>query len=355
MAGVVAQIAFLTKLSCACFVVCMSRSSVSSSPACQARQVWASNFDAEFSTFVSHVNGLRGCVLAFDVEFPGFFEDSRRGASRDAQYQALRSNVNLLNPVQLGIAVANQDGVVVGLWDFNLHFDIFCDLHMESAVALLSDAGLDFARHRFEGISRAYFQRQCVELLLPTLDRIKHRCQFVTFAGAYDYAYLIKLLTGPSLPSTVNKFLALVDGIFPCRCELRDRLPYGSLGSLASEFGVLRHGPAHAAASDALVTLRLYRSTVVVEGCAVLPGLAAHADCFQVPTTMFRLPPGLCVAMPLVDVAGNVPFCDSRAKDASCHSWGKCARWESCRASGKVPPPHVWCAAAREAAVACVC
>ena len=121
-------------------------------------QVWASNFDEELLKLVGVVTGLSACVVAFDVEFPGFFEDGQRGALWDRQYQTLRSNVNLLSPIQIGIAVADHSGAVKGLWAFNMHFDLSSDLYTAPAVALLSGAGLDFARHRSMGIGRAAFR-----------------------------------------------------------------------------------------------------------------------------------------------------------------------------------------------------
>ncbi|MBS93341.1 MAG: hypothetical protein CL799_02695 [Chromatiales bacterium] len=337
------------------FSVYMSNLSSRSFPECQATEVWAPNFDEELWNLTNLIQGLGACVIAFDVEFPGFFVDSLRGAPRDRQYQTLRSNVNLLSPIQIGIAVANHEGAVVGLWGFNLHFDLLSDLHTGSAVALLNDAGLDFACHRCSGVRHAIFRRRFAELFLPMLDAAKPRCQIVTFAGAYDYAYLIKLLHGPSLPETVDGFVSLVDGLFPCRCELRDGLPYGSLGSLASEFGVPRSGRAHCAASDALLTLRLYHAAFVTDGCAAL--LAPHGcvDSFQISSTMFRHPPGLSVAMPYGGLAcGSASGLVPAERNISGRSWAMQARWEACRGIGKVVPTHLWCVAAREAAFACV-
>ena len=53
-------------------------------------------------------------------------------------------------------------------------------------------------------------------------------------------------------------FEVLLEGTCAGRHELRDRLPFGSLSSLARSHGVIRYGQAHTAGSDALVTLDLF-------------------------------------------------------------------------------------------------
>ena len=53
-------------------------------------------------------------------------------------------------------------------------------------------------------------------------------------------------------------FEVLLEETCAGRHELRDRLPFGSLSSLARSHGVIRYGQAHTAGSDALVTLDLF-------------------------------------------------------------------------------------------------
>ena len=303
-----------------------------------ATQVWASNFVSELQCLALFVRESGACVIAFDVEFPGCFAEVAADALPESQYQMLRSNVNLLDPIQVGFVVAAQDGSVIGSWDFNLHFNLQADLHTGCAVALLRAAGMDFDRHCCTGIGRQNFRWLFVESFLPTLETRKLQCQFVTFAGAYDYGYVLKLLFGP-LPLAECDFVSLVDRVFPCRCELRDCLPYGSLGSLASEFGISRSEQAHCAASDALVALRLYEAAVVAEHCGSLRCALGSCGHWQVRTTMFRHPPGLCS----VSGAAGVKKCSLSV------SWVALARSEACHGIGSIAPTHAWCGAAREA------
>jgi len=60
------------------------------------------------------------------------------------------------------------------------------------------------------------------------------------------------------LPRDFSAFDVALSAFCPRRHELRDELPYGSLENLARKHGVQRHGAAHTAGSDALLTLELY-------------------------------------------------------------------------------------------------
>ena len=331
----------------------MSNSRLFGSGAPGVTCVWAANFAMEMSRFLMLIDALGDASIAFDVEFPGFFSTPTRGASQDHQYAAMAMNTALLEPIQIGLAVANSVGEVVGVWEFNLEFDVNTHLHCSHSVGLLSEAGLKLNEHRVAGIRRADLQRRFVESFIPWLAKTGPHCQFVSFAGLYDYAYLLKLLVGPSLPPTISDFFAAVDDMFPCRCELRSVLPYGSLDALAAEFNVERRGAAHSAASDSLLTLELYQAAVVVDGCHVVPARSCYVDRLQVPSTMFRHPPGLQTNLPSLPF-GRVRSGESMSAGiAPCRasSWACHARSVAQEEVARAKSPAVWLAVARATCV----
>merc|ERR1719198_1474404 len=73
-------------------------------------------------------------MIALDTEFPGFLCEVPPSVPATVQYQALRKNVDLLQPIQLGIAVASADGSLLGAWNFNLWFDHTIHLFNESSL-----------------------------------------------------------------------------------------------------------------------------------------------------------------------------------------------------------------------------
>lgn len=220
-------------------------------------EVWDNNLDEEFSALLGAVSRAGGprAKLAMDMEFPGFPCPDPRGSSQAAHYQALRSNVDKLWPIQLGIAVMGSDGRHHGVWTFNLRFDAAVEAHTEESLDFLRAAGIDFPRHRTEGIKAIALGRR---LGNSSLVGLRAPC-WLTFSGSYDWAYLLKLVTlGRALPDIASSFDKVLLVYCPRRQDLRQWLPNGSLEVLGKKYGVKRWGSAHTAGSDALLTLELF-------------------------------------------------------------------------------------------------
>lgn len=223
----------------------------------RVRDVWRWNFHREFDEFMhAAANAGAGSIVALDTEFAGFLYKERKCAAWEMRYQALRANVEVLRPIQIGFAISNGDGVLQGVWSFNLLFNADSDCHTEDSLQFLMSAGMNIPRHALEGIDPRYFGRLLSKSALfrnATSDRA-----WLTFSGAYDLAYLLKILTARALPQEPSAFDAALLGFCPRRFELQDSLPLGSLDCLLRQHGVERSGLAHTAGSDALATLDLY-------------------------------------------------------------------------------------------------
>jgi len=228
-------------------------------PSRELHEVWMGNLNEEFNSLLAAVSRAGGpeAILALDMEFPGFPCEDPRFSSPEVHYQALRCNIDQLWPIQLGIAVASAKGVNHGVWTFNIRFDADVDAHTEESMAFLRAAGIDFPRHRTEGIDALALGRRLVNSSLVG----PHGCApcWLTFSGSYDWGYLLKLVTlGRVLPKLPGTFDKVISAYCPKRRELRDLLPNGSLEALGRKHGVKRWGCAHTAGSDALLTLELY-------------------------------------------------------------------------------------------------
>merc|ERR1719161_147962 len=81
---------------------------------------------------------------------------------------------------------------------------------------------------------------------------------WISFHGMYDFAYLLKLLTGDAMPLTLPAFDEALDTFFPKRLDIKRHLPKGSLSRLGEDYGIRRRGIAHQGASDAFLTLELF-------------------------------------------------------------------------------------------------
>jgi CCR4-NOT transcription complex subunit 7/8 len=220
------------------------------------REVWAWNFETEFRAMIAACRH-GGCLAALDMEFPGFVREEPRACSKAVRYQVLRENVDKLWPVQVGIAVADADGTLVGVWSFNLRFDAQKDASSAAGMVFLRRAGLDFRRHLADGIPVNQFGARLADS--PMFRSNRQAPWWLTFSGSYDLGYLLKLLSfGRPLPTEAGEFDEQLSSVCPWRYELRDQLPRGSLETLGWSHGVPRKGAAHTAGSDALLTLELF-------------------------------------------------------------------------------------------------
>jgi hypothetical protein len=82
--------------------------------------------------------------------------------------------------------------------------------------------------------------------------------EWVAFHGMYDFAYMLKLLTGAPMPVSIAEFNEALGTFFRSRLDLKWHFPKGSLSKLGDRYGLSRHGTAHQGGSDALLTLDLF-------------------------------------------------------------------------------------------------
>jgi CCR4-NOT transcription complex subunit 7/8 len=223
----------------------------------QVRQVWAHNVVQEFHLISMVVEQGKHRYGSIDTEFPGFVYKANDGLDFwTKQWDTLRLNVDNLRLIQFGLALADENGNPppgCGVWQFNFTFDASRDARSESSMKLLREAGCDFDKHRDEGICPFAFG----EMLQASGLVCNENMNWISFHGGYDFAYLVKALTGGlALPARVGDMLNYVDLFFPCRCDMKYLLREmfrGSLQSLATQMRVASSS-LHQAGSDALVT-----------------------------------------------------------------------------------------------------
>ncbi|KAH9362792.1 hypothetical protein HPB48_015245 [Haemaphysalis longicornis] len=224
---------------------------------CTIREVWASNLDKEFDIIMHLVQ--RYNYVAVDTEFPGVLVTPPDQLQPSLyQYSLVRENVNLMKLVQLGLSFFDENGQRAPeccAWQFNFKFNVEEDAAAEDSIRFLRESGIQFHKHQRHGIDHNKFAERCTTSGVVLSDTVK--C--LVFHGAYDFGYLLKVLTGQDLPEKESDFFELLGLYFPAiydvKCIMND-CPglWGGLQNVANNLEVARVGSQHQAGSDSLLT-----------------------------------------------------------------------------------------------------
>ncbi|KAJ6945435.1 hypothetical protein NC651_000473 [Populus alba x Populus x berolinensis] len=167
-------------------------------------------------------------LVALDTEFPGtFFQLNRDKSSLShatpyENYCLMKWNVDLLKIIQLGMTLSDSHGNLPSFgtefhyaWQFIFRdFNIEHDHHNEESIGLLERQGTDLKKNREKGIDSSDFGRL---ILSSGLVSNNSSITWITFHGAYDFGFLIKILTKRELPSDMRSFLGMMRFFFGVR------------------------------------------------------------------------------------------------------------------------------------------
>eukprot|EP00397_Hematodinium_sp_SG-2012_P021655 GEMP01022384.1.p1 GENE.GEMP01022384.1~~GEMP01022384.1.p1 ORF type:complete len:611 (+),score=124.09 GEMP01022384.1:405-2237(+) len=228
------------------------------------RDVWVANFDVEFGLMhqMIHSGELGSVIVGVDTEYPGVplnVNDIDDFGLAVMKYGRVREIVDAMKLIQLGLAVRKENPVgkaETTVWQFHFQFDLDGALPSDPSVKLLVDAGLDFSRHRMQGIPMARFAEKLASSELRIMMKEKE-VRWVSFHGLCDFGFLVKF-TYKVLPLSYVAFLQLMVRDFPRVVDLKYMLPTTSLAALGESLHVVRYGFPHTAGSDALFTLNCF-------------------------------------------------------------------------------------------------
>eukprot|EP00002_Diphylleia_rotans_P010842 TRINITY_DN2144_c0_g2_i3.p1 TRINITY_DN2144_c0_g2~~TRINITY_DN2144_c0_g2_i3.p1 ORF type:complete len:177 (+),score=28.41 TRINITY_DN2144_c0_g2_i3:933-1463(+) len=132
-------------------------------------------------------------------------------------------------------------------------------MYSQESIDLLSRSGIDFRKFDEHGIDPQVFG----ELFTTSGVVLNEDIRWTSFHGAYDFAYLLKLLIGRPLPTEHKEFFELLKIFFPTIYDMKFMMKFyrnlkGGLNDLAQDLQVDRYGPQHQAGSDSLLTSRTF-------------------------------------------------------------------------------------------------
>jgi len=225
----------------------------------EIRDIWADNLEDEMEKIRRLIEKYP--FVAMDTEFPGVVA-CPASKTDDYQYQAIRCNVDVLKVIQVGLCFSNEKGQFPDgcyCWQFHFKFDLKSDVHSFSSIELLKSSGIDFEKHKKDGIDVLRFGELLMTSGLVLVDNVK----WISFHSGYDFAYLVRILTAQHLPREQSEFFDLLRTFFPNIYDIksimyRENRFIGGLNKLAEDMQVERYGPVHQAGSDSLLTLMTF-------------------------------------------------------------------------------------------------
>ena len=217
--------------------------------------IWDYNFYEELENIMELINDYN--YIAMDTEFPGCPEVPTT-MTDDYGYQLVKVNVDSCKLIQLGITLFDKDGNTAPghcCWQFNFKFDKDSEKSADASIRVLIDAGIDFDRHRTNGIDHLDFSYSFLSSGLVLNPDVNWIC----FHGTHDFGYMYRVLSNSPLPDSEDGFFVNLNKYFPnlydtkyMKNEIEDLR--GGLQKTGEMMNLERIGMQHQAGSDSWLT-----------------------------------------------------------------------------------------------------
>ncbi|CCD27468.1 CCR4-NOT core DEDD family RNase subunit POP2 NDAI_0K02770 [Naumovozyma dairenensis CBS 421] len=179
------------------------------------REVWSNNLHSEFVMIRKLIKQYN--YVSISTEFVGTMARpiGNFRSKTDYHYQTMRSNVDLLNPIQLGISLSDSQGNKPdngpSTWQFNFQFNISNEMMSNESIELLRKSGINFENHEKNGVELMEF----AQLIIDSGLLLDSNVTWITYHTAYDLGFLINILMNDSMPNNKEDFEWWVNKYMP--------------------------------------------------------------------------------------------------------------------------------------------
>lgn len=170
------------------------------------REVWKNNLYSEFNSIRRLLSQYK--YVSISTEFVGTLARpiGNFRSREDYHYQTMRANVDLLNPVQLGISLSdvygNKPENEPSTWQFNLEFDVNKEMISGESLELLRKSGINYEMHKNIGVNKFEF----AQLMIDSGLLMDENVTWITYHAAYDLGFLINILMNDIMPNNRKDF-----------------------------------------------------------------------------------------------------------------------------------------------------
>lgn len=184
------------------------------------RDVWKDNLHNEFVSIRRLIKQFN--YVSISTEFIGTMARpiGNFETKADYHYQTMRSNVDLLNPVQLAISLSDANGNKPdnepSTWQFNFKYDLGDEMISAETLDLLRSSGVNLEMNLSNGVDKFEF----AQLMMDSGLLLEPNTTWITFHAAYDIGFLVNILMNDMMPSSREDFEWWVHKLMPSLFDL---------------------------------------------------------------------------------------------------------------------------------------
>ena len=184
------------------------------------REVWQNNLYSEFHSIRRLLPQYN--YISISTEFVGTLARpiGNFRSREDYHYQTMRANVDLLNPIQIGISLSdiygNKPENEPSTWQFNLEFDIGKEMISGESLDLLRKSAINPEMHKTNGVKKFEF----AQLMIDSGLLMDENVTWITYHAAYDLGFFIHILLNDIMPNNRKDFDSWVHEYMPSLFDL---------------------------------------------------------------------------------------------------------------------------------------
>lgn len=170
------------------------------------RDVWNTNLHNEFSVIRQYLTQYN--LVSLNVEFVGTMARpiGNFRSKSDYHYQTMRSNIDLLRCMKLGLSISDTNGNKPengpSTWQFNFKYEADKEMLSAESLEVLRNGGFNFEMSKVHGVDAFEF----AHLMMDSGLLMEPNITWITYHGIYDLGFLTNLLINNLMPNNKEDF-----------------------------------------------------------------------------------------------------------------------------------------------------